>query len=271
MITMEVIHKIRRMKLRDKLSNSAIAKLTGLSRNTVKKWLHAPGDMPPKYRRKSREGKLTAFEASLDQSLKADALRSHQGPLSGRSLFKQIQAQGYQGGYSAVTAFIRAWREQSGKPPSKAFMPLSFGLGEAFQFDWSDKGLTTREREVLAWIGRGWSCRGIATLMGIAPFTVRKHRCNILSKFGLHSTAQLMALAISALQPYGDVRDRLELSARERQVVALVAKGLTSKEIARRLNISPATVRKHRENAMKSIRVRGMASLMWHATGLDDT
>ncbi len=38
---MEMIGKVRRMKLRDKLSHSAIAKVTGLSRTTVKKWLNA--------------------------------------------------------------------------------------------------------------------------------------------------------------------------------------------------------------------------------------
>ena len=37
---MEMIGKVRRMKLRDKLSHSAIAKVTGLSRTTVKKWLN---------------------------------------------------------------------------------------------------------------------------------------------------------------------------------------------------------------------------------------
>lgn len=36
---MDVIGKVRRLKLRDKLSTSAIARATGLSRNTVKKWL----------------------------------------------------------------------------------------------------------------------------------------------------------------------------------------------------------------------------------------
>ncbi len=40
-----------------------------------------------------------------------------------------------------VTNFIRAWRQKSDKLPSKAFVPLSFELGEAFQFDWSDEGL----------------------------------------------------------------------------------------------------------------------------------
>ena len=51
MITMEMIGKVRRMKLREQLSNSEIAKRTGLSRNTVKKWLTAPGDQAPKYKR----------------------------------------------------------------------------------------------------------------------------------------------------------------------------------------------------------------------------
>ncbi len=138
---MEMIGKVRRMKLRDKLSNSAIAKLTGLSRNTVKKWLKAPGDVVPKYSRESPEGKLTAFEETLKQCLSVDAHRPKHGRRSGRALYKQIQAQGYRGGYSAVTDFIRSWREQSGKTPLKAFVPLSFELGEAFQFDWSDEGL----------------------------------------------------------------------------------------------------------------------------------
>ena len=76
---MEMIGKVRRMKLRDKLSHSAIAKATGLSRTTVKKWLNACGDKIPKYVRKSVGGKLTAFAETLDQSLKADAQRPKHG------------------------------------------------------------------------------------------------------------------------------------------------------------------------------------------------
>ena len=138
---MDMIGKVRRMKLRDKLSNSAIAKLTGLSRNTVKKWLKAPGDVAPKYRRTSPDGKLSAFKATLETALTADAHRPKHGRRTGKALFEQIQAKGYRGGYSGVTDFIRAWRQESGKPPVKAFVPLSFALGEAFQFDWSDEGL----------------------------------------------------------------------------------------------------------------------------------
>jgi transposase len=129
------------MKLRDQLSLSEIAKRTGLSRNTVKKWLKAPSEAVPKYERSSVEGKLTAFEPILHQALTTDSHRPKQGRRSGRALFAQIQAQGYRGGYSAVTDYIRRWRVKSMASPTKAFVPLSFELGEAFQFDWSDEAM----------------------------------------------------------------------------------------------------------------------------------
>ena len=138
---MDMIGKVRRLRLRDKLSLSAIARLTGLSRNTVKKWLKAAGDIEPKYRRAEGECKISAFKDVLEQSLQADAHRPKKGRRTARALLTQIQAQGYRGGYSAVTDFVRRWREQSGKVLGKAFVPLNFEFGEAFQFDWSDEAL----------------------------------------------------------------------------------------------------------------------------------
>ena len=141
MITMELLGKIRRMHVRDKLSERAIAKRTGLSRNTVHKWLEAPEEVAvPKYVRVGKFGKLAAFTAELEQALKADAQRSKQDQRTAKALFVQIKASGYQGGYSRVTDFIREWRASEGKKPH-AFVPLKFDLGEAFQFDWSEEGL----------------------------------------------------------------------------------------------------------------------------------
>jgi transposase len=138
---MEMMGKVRRMKLRDQLSNSEIAKRTGLSRNTVKKWLKAPGDEAPKYRRAPGKTKLSEYEATLVQALKADLHRPKHARRTARALFAQLQAQGYRGGYSRLTDFIRDWREQEGKTASRAFVPMSFEFGEAFQFDWSEEGL----------------------------------------------------------------------------------------------------------------------------------
>ena len=141
MITMEMIGKVRRMKMRDQLSNSEIAKRTGLSRNTVKKWLKAPGDEVPKYRREKGQTKLSEYEQALVQALRADAHRPKHARRTARALFAQLQAQGYRGGYSRLTDFIRDWREQEGKTAARAYVPMSFELGEAFQFDWSEEGL----------------------------------------------------------------------------------------------------------------------------------
>jgi transposase len=138
---MEMIGKIRRMYLRDKLSLHEITKRTGLSRNTVRRWLRSPKEaVPPTYRRREGQCKLTAFHELLEQALKVDAHRSKQNRRTAKALFAQIKLEGYMGGYSRVTDFIRAWRGREGRAPH-AFVPLKFDLGEAFQFDWSEEGM----------------------------------------------------------------------------------------------------------------------------------
>lgn len=138
---MEMFGKIRRMYLRDKLSLHEITKRTGLSRNTIRKWLRNSKEAtPPKYRRREEPGKLTAFHEVLEQALQADAHRAKQNRRTAKDLFAQVKADGYTGGYSQLTAFIRDWRGRAGKTPH-AFVPLKFELGEAFQFDWSEEGL----------------------------------------------------------------------------------------------------------------------------------
>ena len=132
MITMEMLGKIRRMHVRDKMSVRAIAKRTGLSRNTLQKWLQTPEEVKvPKYVRAKGFSKLGVFADELEHALKADASRNKQDRRTGKALFIQLKASGYAGGYTRVTDYIRAWRADSGKDV-KAFVPLKFDLGEAF-------------------------------------------------------------------------------------------------------------------------------------------
>jgi len=89
------------MKLRNKLSNSEIEKLTGLARNTVKKWLKAPGDEVPRYRRGEVEGKLTAYKATLHQALKADSHGPKHARRDGRALMNLSRHYNRSGGLVA--------------------------------------------------------------------------------------------------------------------------------------------------------------------------
>ena len=138
---MEMLGRIRRMYVRDKLSLHEITKRTGMSRNTVRRWLRTAEEVKvPTYSRAAGFSKLGGFIAELEQALKADALRAKQNRRTARALFAQIKARGYVGGYTRVTDFIRAWRADAGKD-IKAFVPLRFDLGDAFQFDWSEEGM----------------------------------------------------------------------------------------------------------------------------------
>ena len=139
---MAMIGKIRRMYFRQGKSVREIVRLTSLSRNTVRKWLKAPVEDEPRYRRGDRPGKLSAFHEALKLALKADAHRPRHERRTARALHTEICGEGYDGSYSRVTDFVRAWRQGEGQSIStNAFVPLAFELGEAFQFDWSEEGL----------------------------------------------------------------------------------------------------------------------------------
>ena len=143
MITMDMIGKVRGLRLRDNLSLSETVRRTGISRNTIKKWVNQEAILkPPRYERVSSPGVLSRFEATLVEALTADAKRIKRERRSARALFRQLQAQGYRGGHTTVYYFVANWqREHALGPKAKGFVPLKFALGEAFQFDWSEEGL----------------------------------------------------------------------------------------------------------------------------------
>jgi|GEM_PF-2335397 len=63
------------------------------------------------------------------------------------------------------------------------------------------------------------------------------------------------------------VRRATRLTARQREVVGLLARGLTTRMIAERLGISPRTVAVHRAAAAKRLRARTIAELLAIAVG----
>ena len=134
--------KIRRMYFRDKLSINEIARRTSLSRNTVKKWLRMPNGSEPAYQRRSVPTKLKPYEDQLKQALIADNHRPKRDRRTALRLLEELQKAGYDGGYTQLTDYIRAWRKAGTSDAGKqAFVPLKFRWGEAFQFDWSEESL----------------------------------------------------------------------------------------------------------------------------------
>jgi hypothetical protein len=128
--------------LREGKTVREIARATSLSRNTVRKYLRIERPEEPKYRRSAMPTKLTPFHEALRQALKIDARRPKRERRTARALHEELKVAGYDGGYSRLTDFIRAWRDGEGQAlKTSAYVPLSFELGEAYQFDWSEEGL----------------------------------------------------------------------------------------------------------------------------------
>ncbi|NQU43047.1 response regulator transcription factor [bacterium] len=61
------------------------------------------------------------------------------------------------------------------------------------------------------------------------------------------------------------VQEDVELSSREREVLALVAEGFSNKEVASKLFLSVRTIETHRENIMRKLDIHGTAALTKYA------
>lgn len=63
----------------------------------------------------------------------------------------------------------------------------------------------------------------------------------------------------------GKNKSLTELSGRERQVLAMVAQGMTTRQIAEKLFLSPRTVEKHRAAFMQKLHLKNIPELMQYA------
>jgi len=138
---MALLSVIRRWALREKMSIREITRRTGLSRNTIRKYLRAD-KTEPKFDATDRPSKLDAYAERLSGWLKTETGKSRKQRRTGKQIHADLVALGYDGSYSRVAAFIRAWKAnrqiEEQTTGRGTFVPLVFMAGEAFQFDWSE-------------------------------------------------------------------------------------------------------------------------------------
>jgi len=144
---------IRRWRLREGQSVREIARRTGLSRNTVRKYLHS-GVVEPKYPLRKSPSKLDEFAGALEQWLRSEPLKGRKQRRNLRRMYADLVELGYCGSYDRVAAFARRFRQRQQEREQIAgrgtFVPLTFAPGEAFQFDWSeDSAVIAGERRKL--------------------------------------------------------------------------------------------------------------------------
>jgi len=140
-IDVALLSVIRRWHLRDGMAIREIARRTGLSRNTIRKYLNN-GVIDPQYPERQRPSKLDDFADKLANWLKTAANTGRKQRRSLHQMHADLVVLGYTGSYDRVAAFARRWRQVQHETAQTTgrgvFVPLTFAPGDAFQFDWSE-------------------------------------------------------------------------------------------------------------------------------------
>lgn len=134
---METIGKVRRAHFVDRKGIRQIAREFKIARNTVREIIRT-GKTDQKYQRSEQpRPKLGLFTDRLSALLKEDRSKPVKHRRSAQILFEQLQREGYEGGYDTLRRYVSAWKRTENAGTVKAFIPLEFDPGDAFQFDWS--------------------------------------------------------------------------------------------------------------------------------------
>ncbi len=112
---MGLLNVIRRMAPREKLPIREIARRTGLSRNTIKKYLKA-GTVEPKFVVPERPSKRDPYADKLAAWLKTEMSKSRKQRRPLTRLHADLIALGFTGSYGRVAAFARRYRSDGGQP-----------------------------------------------------------------------------------------------------------------------------------------------------------
>ncbi|WP_430446789.1 IS21 family transposase [Sphingorhabdus contaminans] len=138
---MALLSVIRRWHFREGMAIREIERRTGLSRNTIRKYLREH-TVEPKFKVPDRPSKLDPFAEKLTGWLRIDATKSRKQKRTAKQMHADLVSLGFDGGYGRVAAFVRAWktdRQRDAQTSGRGtFVPLVFAPGEAFQFDWSE-------------------------------------------------------------------------------------------------------------------------------------
>jgi DNA-binding NarL/FixJ family response regulator len=122
------------------------------------------------------------------------------------------------------------------------------------------------ETNILLISGAGRISPGAAKAAGASGFIPKDWGAADISR-----AVRMVGLGMTVFQPQGDV-DAVPLSAREREVLDLIAGGSTNREIAAALHLSPHTIKEHTSSLYRKLGARNRAEAVQRAQrlGLSD-
>lgn len=193
---MDLLSVIRRWHFRQHVPIREIAQRSGLSRNTIRRYLRSNVSVP-RFRAPDRPSKLDPFAEKLAAWLLQEARKSRKQKRTTKQLHSDLVKLGYAGSYARVAAFVRGWKAERQRDQQTSgrgtFVPLTFASGEAFQFDWSE------EHALLA---------GRMVKLQVAHTKLAHSRAFIVRAYPLQTHEMLFDALAQAFRVLGGVPDR---------------------------------------------------------------
>lgn len=158
MLNVETIRKVRQAHFRDGKRIREICREFNIARNTVRNIIRSGATDQVYERSEQPRPKLGSFIERLSELLKEDSGKPVRHRKSAQIIFEQLQREGYEGGYDTVRRYVGTWKREDGTALVRAFIPLEYEPGDAFQFDWSYEQLLLGGIQVLVKIAQFRLC-----------------------------------------------------------------------------------------------------------------
>jgi transposase-like protein len=135
MIGVDKIGEIRRAYFEQERTIKEIVRTLSVSRETVRKVVRGHKTEFNYARSIQPTPKLGDWVEALTLILETESKLPKRERRSTQRLFEELRGRGYDGAHDSVHRFAKAWREERARVPARAYVPMSFAPGEAYQFD----------------------------------------------------------------------------------------------------------------------------------------
>ena len=139
---MDLIGQIRRAYFEQHRPIKEIVRTLLVSRGTVRKVIRGHATEFKYVRGVQPTPKLGDWVEVLTEIIEKEAKLPKRERRSTQRLFEELRGRGYDGAHDSVHRFVKTWREERARVPVRAYVPMSFAPGEAYQFDWSYETIT---------------------------------------------------------------------------------------------------------------------------------
>ena len=142
MIGVDKIGEIRRAYFEQHRPIKEIVRTLSVSRATVRKVVRGHRTEFKYERGFQPTPKLGDWVEVLTEILDKEVNLPKRERRSTQRLFEELRGHGYDGAHDSVHRFVKGWRTEHARVPVRAYVPMSFAPGEAYQFDWSHETIT---------------------------------------------------------------------------------------------------------------------------------